>query len=257
MDLLITLTLYSVAIVGVSLIGGSLPLIYQWSSDQLHLFTGLSAGFFIAAAFIILIPESIELMDAHGALISVMIGLVAILFLERVILANYKPHPKREYENVDEHQQIHILTSATAFAGLVVHGAMEGLALGVASMVGSETGMMVFIAIIAHEGFEVLALATTFRLAEFSTKRSMILVASFSLIVPIMAFAAIPLMNFLNNVNIGIPIAIAAGTFLYVGVCDLLPEAFHLEKKGYRAFLIVILGIFTMYVIDLLVGCLH
>jgi len=271
MEPLATLAIYSVVIVIISLVGGSLPLVYSWSSKQLHLFTGLSAGFFIAAAFLILIPSSVELMDAHEALALVMVGLIAILLVERVILTHHHTHHHahshdhecdHDCEHGCEHEDegcehVHTLTSAAAFAGLAVHGIMDGFALGVAAMLESEIGAVLFTAIIAHKGIEVLALATTFKLADFSTKRSMGLVAVFSLMVPAAAFAAIPFIDFMESIEVGFPLALAAGTFLYVGICDLLPEAFHLEKKGYRAFLMVVLGIALMYVITQVAGHLH
>lgn len=268
MDPLGTLAIYSVVIVAISLAGGSLPLIYSWSSKQLHLFTGLSAGFFIAAAFLILIPSSVELMDPHEALALVMVGLVAVLLIERVILTHHHSHHHvhhhdHECEHGCEHEDdegcdhVHALTSVAAFAGLAVHGIMDGFALGVAAMVEAEMGAILFTAIIAHKGIEVMALATTFKLADLSTKRSMGLVAVFSLLVPAAAFAAIPFIGFMESIEVGFPLALAAGTFLYVGICDLLPEAFHLEKRGYRAFLMVVLGIVLMFIITQVAEHVH
>lgn len=268
MEPLITLAIYSIAILAVSLVGGSLPLAYSWSSKQLHLFTGLSAGFFIAAAFLILIPSSVELMDAHESLALVMVGLMAVLLIERVILTHHHTHHHVhhhdegckhdcEHEHDDDCDHTHALTSAAAFSGLAVHGIMDGFALGVAAMVEAEMGAMLFTAIIAHKGIEVMALATTFKLADFSARRSMGLVMLFSLLVPAAAFAAIPLIGFMESIEVGFPLALAAGTFLYVGICDLLPEAFHLEKRGYRAFLMVVLGIVLMYIITQVAGHMH
>jgi len=259
------LAVYSVAIIAVSLVGGSLPLVYRWSSSQLHVFTGLSAGFFIAAAFLILIPESVELMDAHEALLLVMVGFVAVLLVERVIMTLHHGEHHHDHDEHDEHEpevrkeceHTHALTSTTAFIGLAVHGAMDGFALGVAAMVQEEIGAVVFAAILAHKGVEVLALATTFRLAEIPVRRSMLLVGLFTLIVPAAAFAAVPLIGMMESFEVGFPLALAAGTFLYVGIYDLLPEAFHLERRGYRAFLTVVAGIVLMYIVSELAGHIH
>jgi zinc transporter ZupT len=127
----------------------------------------------------------------------------------------------------------------------------------VAAMLEAEVGAILFTAIVAHKGIEVMALATTFKLADFSTKRSMGMVAAFSLLVPAAAFAAVPLIDLMESIEVGFPLALAAGTFLYVGICDLLPEAFHLEKRGYRAFLMIVLGIALMYVISQVAGHMH
>lgn len=255
-----TLAIYSVIILAISLLGGSLPLVYSWSSKQLHLFTGLSAGFFIAAAFLILIPESVSLMDPHDALATVMVGLIAVLLIERVILTHHHNHEHGhgdEHDGDEECEHVHALTSTAAFLGLAVHGTMDGFALGIAAILEPEVGALLFTAIIAHKGIEVMALATTFRLAEIPVRRSMGLVTAFSLLVPAAAFAALPLIDLMESLEVGFPLALAAGTFLYVGICDLLPEAFHLEKRGYRAFLMVVLGIAIMWVVSLVAGHPH
>lgn len=251
------LAIYSAVIIAVSLLGGSLPLVYRWSSKQLHLFTGLSAGFFIAACFLSLLPEAVHLMGASDALLLVMAGFIVLLLIERVILTRHRVHEHDEHDDDEECEHSHALTSTAAFIGLAVHGSMAGFALGVAAMIEEDVGLMVFLAIVAHKGFEVLALATTFRLAEIPVRRSMLLVGLFTLIVPVAAFAAVPFIDILENFEVGAPIALAGGTFLYVGIYDLLPEAFHLERRGYRAFLSVVVGIVIMYVISVLTGHVH
>ncbi len=194
------------------------------------------------------------MMGASEALLLVMIGFVTLLFIERVILSH---HHKRHGDGDEVCEHAHELTSTAAFIGLAVHGSMAGFALGVAAMVQDDAGILVFLAIIAHKGIEVMALATTFRLADISVRRSMLLVGLFTLIVPVAAFVAVPFIDLLEHFEVGAPIALAAGTFLYVGVYDLLPEAFHLEKSGYRAFLSVVIGIVVMYLFSILTGHIH
>jgi zinc transporter ZupT len=59
----------------------------------------------------------------------------------------------------------------TAFIELMVHSAIAGLSLGVAVVVDQTLGMIVFLAIIAHEGVEVFSLSTVFRLAGLGGRR--------------------------------------------------------------------------------------
>lgn len=44
------------------------------------------------------------------------------------------------------------------------------------------------------------------------------------------------------------PMAVAGGTLKYIGIYDLLPEAFHEKHDQYRPFVLVVLGIAAMYV---------
>jgi zinc transporter ZupT len=244
MDSLLTLIVYSVLIVIISVIGGILPLIRDWSPRQLRLFTGFSAGVFIGATFLILIPDAAEAMNPGDALFLVMIGFVILLAVEIVL---HRRHQQAcEGHNV---QHEHLLTCTTAFIGLGVHSAMDGFALGVAVIVNQEIGVIVFLAIMVHKAIDVFSLSTTFCLAELSRKRSLISIGLFSLITPLAALASIPLLDWLKTLDVGIPLALAGGTFLYVGLLDLLPEALEEQDDNYKIFVLVVLGIAVMYIL--------
>lgn len=244
MDSLILLLVFSAAIILVSLLGGSLPLLGKWNTEQLHLMAALSAGVFIGATFIILLPEAVDSMHAEDALILVMIGFVIVLLVE-IILQH------RHQEDCDDHttDHQHILTSTTAFVGLSVHSVMDGFALGVAVVLGSELGMVVFLAILVHKAIDVFSLTTTFRLAEIKTRSGLIYMTLFCLITPVAALVAFPLIEWLQNIEVGVPLALAGGTFMYVGIYDLLPEAFHEKHDQYKSFALVVVGIVAMYLL--------
>ncbi|MBI0584252.1 MAG: ZIP family metal transporter [Methanomassiliicoccus sp.] len=240
------LAAYSAMIIVVSLLGGSLPFLGRWTSNQLHMMTALSAGVFIGATFLILVPHAVEAMDIEQALMLVMVGFVAILLAEIII-------QHRHQDECDDHtvEHSHSLTSTTAFIGLSVHSVMDGFALGVAVVLGEEIGTVVFLAILAHKAIDVFSLSTTFRLADIDKRRGLKYMLLFSLITPIAAAFAFPFIDWLEGIELGIPLALAGGTFMYVGIYDLLPEAFHEEHTQYKAFALVVLGIATMYGLSL------
>jgi zinc transporter 9 len=70
---------------------------------------------------------------------------------------------------------------------------------------------------------------------------------------PIFAWIAVVAMDLLYGIELGIPLALAAGTFLYVGIYDLLPESFTEEKKRYSVFVTIIIGVAVMYGAGLLI----
>lgn len=244
MDSLVLLLVFSIAIIAVSLLGGSLPLLGKWNTGQLHLMAALSAGVFIGATFIILLPEAVESMHAEEALILVMVGFIIILLIETIL-------QHRHQEDCDDHtsDHQHILTSTTAFIGLSVHSVMDGFALGVAVVLGEDLGMVVFLAILAHKAIDVFSLTTTFRLAELKTRSGLIYMTLFSLITPVAALVAFPFIEWLQNIEVGVPLALAGGTFMYVGIYDLLPEAFHEKHDQYKSFALVVVGIAAMYLL--------
>ncbi len=244
MESLFLLLIFSILIVLTSLVGGILPFLHTWGSNSLHLMTAFSAGVFVGATFLILIPDAVEAMEPDQALLLVMIGFVAILLFEVVLKHR---HEEECEEHTSEHQ--HSLTSITAFVGLSVHSAMDGFALGVAVVLGHDIGTVVFLAILAHKAIDVFSLSTTFRLADIERGRALRFMVLFSLITPVAAAIAFPFIEWLQDVEVGIPLALAGGTFMYVGIYVLLPEAFHVEHKGYRAFALVVSGIAAMWLL--------
>jgi zinc transporter ZupT len=248
MDTLLLLVVYSLLIIIVSLIGGAFPLLRTWNSSQLHLMTALSAGVFIGATFLILLPEAVGSMDPSQALMLVMVGFFIILVFETML--KYRHQDECE-EHTDEHT--HSLTSTTAFVGLSVHSALDGFALGVAVILNQEIGMVVFLAILVHKAIDVFSLSTTFALAGVEKRKGIIFMVLFTLITPIAAVVAVPLLEILQNIEVGIPLALAGGTFMYVGIYDLLPESFHEEHSGLKAISLVAVGIVIMYIIATIV----
>jgi len=242
------LLLFSAAIIAVAFIGGILPLLKNWSSVQLHLFTGFSAGVFIGAAFLHMIPDAVDLMETGAALALVLVGFVVVLLAERVVFYEHRE------ECTDECEHEHLLTGVTAFIGLSVHSAIAGLSLGVAVVVDQTLGMIVFFAIIAHEGVELFSLSTVFRLAALPRKKILTYVGMLASVKPIFAWIAILAVDMFSGIELGLPLALAAGTFLYVGIYDLLPESFTGEKKRYSVFVAVVIGILAMYSAGLIFG---
>jgi zinc transporter 9 len=100
-----------------------------------------------------------------------------------------------------------------------------------------------------HKAIDVFSLSTTFALAGVEKKKGLIFMGMFTLITPIAAVVAFPLLEILQNIEVGIPLALAGGTFMYVGIYDLLPESFHEEHSGIKAISLVAAGIVIMYIV--------
>jgi len=246
MEPLALLLLFSLAIIAVSLVGAAIPQARIWSGKQLHLMTALSAGVFIGATFLILLPEASEdLGEPADAMMWVMIGFIAILLVEVILKARHEEHCD---EHTNEHK--HAFTSMTAFIGLAVHSALDGFAIGAALVESEDIGIMVFLAILAHKAIDTFSLSTTFSLAGIGRRHGMRVLLLFSLITPIAAAVTFPMLDTLESFSIGIPLALAGGTFMFVGIYDLLPEAFHEKRSDYLAYCLVIIGIVVMYALQ-------
>jgi hypothetical protein len=222
---------------GVNLLAGAPLLLGNWSDRVLHRFVGLSAGIFLGTVFLHLVPEladvAVENADAPGMAggrspwIAMLAGFLTLFFVERVWLAE-------KVEDDGSHDSRHKVLWYAALAGLALHAAVAGVGLAAVAVVSeAKAGLglsVLFLAILMHKASESLSLATVMRLAGLSKTRSTAYLAAFSLITPVFLFLGTSIFD-PGSATAGIFMGLAAGTFLYVAVCDLLPEVFHGERR--------------------------
>lgn len=222
----------------VNLLAGAPLLLGNWSNRILHRFVGLSAGIFLGTVFLHLVPElaeaSAENADAPGMLggrgpwIAMLCGFLLLFFIERVLLVGDSD------EEEDSHDHRHRVLWYASLAGLAIHAAVAGVGLAAVGEVSeSNLGMGItvfFLAILLHKASESLSLATVMRLAGLPKMRSFVYLAGFSLITPAFLYLGSSFFD-PGSTKAALFMGLAAGTFLYVAVCDLLPEVFHGERR--------------------------
>jgi zinc and cadmium transporter len=241
-ELLLKLIIYSLGVTLVAFGGGILPLLGKWNHKQLHMFVAFGAGTILGAIFFHLLPDSLSLGSPDLASAMMLVGFIAILLVERILL---KEHSHGAAENALTR---HELVSMTALVGLSVHSLAGGFGLAV-GMVDARVGLIIFIAIISHKATESFSLCTIFRLAEFAPRKTIGLLILFSFMTPIGALISLPFIHTLKNVDLSIPTGLTAGTFLYVATLDLIPEAFHDTGNRLLPFFWMLLGMGIMLVI--------
>jgi len=113
-------------------------------SRYLDLVLSLTGGMVVAVALIDVLPEAVRNVSNPqrvGTLAAA--GFVAFLLAERVIVLHHRDNP----EQAKSHRQV----GALGAAGLTIHSFIDGLAIGLAFQVGHKTGVVVAIAVIAHD----------------------------------------------------------------------------------------------------------
>jgi zinc transporter 9 len=234
------------------LAGACIPSLKRMDARHVHLMVALSAGIFLGILFFMLLPETFE--EAHGdtdIVIWIVGGFLAVLLVDVIL-------KKRHLDSCackkcdDNHR--HELTSASAFVGLAIHAVVDGVVLSIALGAGDEIGAIALVGIALHKFVELFALSSTFMLTGIGKRQLYMWMILFALITPIAAFASMPLIDVLESANIAIPMAIAAGTFMYVGIYALLPEAFHERRDSYISFALVVIGIVAIAVLTILLG---
>lgn len=230
----------------VSLAGALLPLLRRWSERGLHVFVSISAGVFLGTVFLHLLPH-LAGVDADGHAhhaagegsmpslapwIAALFGLLLLFALEKVWLRSVT-----EGAAQDPHRALW----AATWLGLGMHSISEGMALA-AILEDPAVRTQLLVSILAHKATEAFSLATVMRLAHLGNARSVTFLALFALLGPLGILIGSELASaggVLGQVLTGF----ACGTFLYVALCDLLPEVFHGVERAWIKLGAVALGV--------------
>lgn len=237
----------AVLLFGVSCIGALLPLYRRWSERGLHAFVALAAGIFLGTIFLHLLPHlaGVELDDGHGhghshgpaaaaghplvPWIAALAGLLLLFAIERVWIPSW---------HRDSAPDPHTGLWAATFVGLSLHALTAGVAL--PALLSQPSALT--LSILIHKATETFSLATVMRLAHVPRGRMIVLLLLFAAIEPASLLAGSGLLGLGAGVE-PVLTGFACGTFLYVAVCDLLPEVFHGGDRPALKLLCVVLGI--------------
>jgi ZIP family zinc transporter len=184
--------------------------------DRLHLLLGFSSGAVIAVALFDILPE-VFAMDAGSSYMP----LVAVGFLVFFGLERYTAmHRSREHVHaITTHEQE---LGALSAGGLALHSFLDGVAIGVGFQTSAKVGLLIALGIITHDLGDGLNTVTVV-LAHGNPLRRAAFWLALDMIAPVLG-AAITLLINLNGLLPWL-LAFFAGSFLYIGASDLLPEA--------------------------------
>jgi zinc and cadmium transporter len=205
--------IYGFLIFATALTGGLLPLfIPRANENHLKLFVSLGAGLLLGMAFMHMLPEASRLLpDAFG--VWFMVGFVLLLVLERFIMVHACEEHGCDYHTI----------GVAAFVGLTIHGIIEGFALA-STLYISGLAPLILVAILAHKIPAGFALTSILKLASRGTRQIVLFVIGVALSAPLGILLAAVILRQQSFPASGILLSVSAGTFLYIGACDLLPE---------------------------------
>jgi len=260
----ITLSVFCLAIVTVSVLGGMLPLAIVLNHTRLQVYLSFAAGTMLGAAFFHMLPEAVRVGSAATIPWSAA-GLLALFFLERFF--SFHQHESHDHpirppnEPVTESARRHsheaecgetgpgpsarkTLASATAWSalpwgstafGLAVHSLVGGVALASAVAADFEVrshlgaaGLGVFVATLVHKPADALTITSLMMRAGSVRWFAHLINLGFALMIP----AGVVLFS-VGMGGIGPSssaawtagaLAFSAGTFLCIALSDLLPE---------------------------------
>ena len=190
----------------------------------------LTGGVVVAVALFHVLPEAIEAVD-DPQLVGLLVGVGFVFFFlaERALVL----HHRDDADQVHAHAQV----GALGAAGLSLHSLIDGLGIGIAFGLSTETGLLVFVAVLAHDFADGLN-TVGFVLRQSGDRRRAIRWLAVDAAAPLVG-AIIGSTLSISEENLGALLAVYVGFFLFMGATDLLPHA-HQHPSGRRVLLTLV-----------------
>jgi zinc and cadmium transporter len=273
------LLVYCLLILLASLAGGLVPLVIKLTHRRMQLAISLVAGFMLGVAVLHLLPHALMTISAGLAARWIVIGMMAMFFLERFFCFHHHDAPQEnppvcghEHDGEspgepdhthdhacghdDEHHvkgHEHRLGWGGAAVGLTVHSVIAGFALAAAMSSqaladahgsGWLAGLAVFLVIFLHKPFDSLTLGTLMAAGGWPVAARHLVNGLFALAVPLGAllfYLGLASINIEESYAVGAAVAFCAGVFMVISLSDLLPELqFHHHDRAALSFALVL-----------------
>ena len=229
-------------VVGLSTVGGVYLVKYyaDWTKRNSLYMISFAGGVLVATAFLEILPEA-AISSSHWY-IAAATGVIALFVLE---------HFMAIHECQDEECDIHSAGNISAL-GIGVHSFIDGVVIGTGFQVNVSLGVITSLAVIAHELPEG---AFTYGLligSGATEHRSLIIGWVVALATPVGTVLTYLALQGLGQGILGIMLALSGGTFIYVGLADLLPQVH--RRPNIRKLAVVLAGIAFVVAVSLIFG---
>lgn len=224
---------------------------------RLHALMALAAGVVVATAIAELLPEAYELAGPERALeigVAAVVGFIGFTFLEAFLHQSSFEHAG-DHPHGDDVAHGSAPGAAEGAAGpasavsgarpaarpgpgligllpptsLVIHSALDGLAIGLAFQAGDEIGLIVLLAVLAHDFADGMNVATLALEAARGERLAVAFVLLDAVAAPV--GGALSILVTIEDATLGLLLATFAGVFLAVGAGHLLPESQHRDPR--------------------------
>ncbi|OGZ17323.1 MAG: hypothetical protein A2Z78_00730 [Candidatus Nealsonbacteria bacterium RBG_13_36_15] len=197
-------------------------------------------GVLLANAFFHLIPEAIEI---NPTWFYWTLGTIIFLFLLEHFVIIHSCH--------EEECDVHAL-GAVSFLGIVFHSLIDGIVIGVGFEVGFMVGLLTSLAVIFHETAEGAFIYTLLIHDKKFQAKALLLSWIVALATPLGAIATFLLIQEVSPLVLSWLLAAAAGSFIYIGASDLIPEAH--KKYNFLNIFLVLAGIIFVFAVGRFLG---
>jgi ZIP family zinc transporter len=218
-----------------TLAGGAFAFRYRRSLLAIMAF---SAGLLIGVVFLHLVPEIMEIarsasLEPRMLMLTLLGGFLAIFLLEKLTII----HSEKSHDVPGHHH--HVGTAGAV--GISFHSFLDGLAIGVGFQAGNEVGIVVLLAVLAHDFADGLN-TVTFMLARRNSRWRTLSMLLLNAMAPL-AGALLANVIDIDPRMLAFLLAFMAGFLLYLGASDLLPHVH--EQPRFALIFATMMGLAT------------
>lgn len=238
-------TIFYSSLAGAATIIGLLLVLwkYEWTKRNSIYLISLAAGVLITSAFFNLMPEAMELAGEspnifYSPYFFALLGFAVLYILEQGIVIHTCAEKDCEAHSF----------GIVAALGIGLHSVLDGVVIGVGFEVNFTVGLVTSLAVLLHELPEGIFTLSILLHAGMQLKKAVIYTIAVALATPFGALAAYVLLR--QNVStllLGNLLALAAGSFVYIGASDLIPQTHKVSRKA-NAVLVVLGGLFIVLI---------
>jgi ZIP family zinc transporter len=239
--------LWALLAFAMTLAGGA----FAWRYRRfLQAIMAFSAGLLIGVVFLHLVPEITELaheagLEVRSLMVMLIGGFMAIFLLEKLTLI----HSEKTHDAPGHHHNVGLAGAI----GLSFHSFLDGMAIGVGFQAGLEVGIVVLIAVLAHDFADGLN-TVTFMLATRNSRWRTVTLLIVDATAPVLG-AIIATFWQIDPRLLAFQLAFMAGFLLYLGASDLLPHVH--ERPRFTLIFSTIAGLLSAGVVVFALARLH
>lgn len=263
MSLLTWIMLFSLLGGVLSVLAASVFLLFpeQLRARLLPHFVSYAIGALLGAAFLALLPHALEapgVPDFHIITGTVLLGILGFFLLEKMVLWRHCHHdvcevhaPEEAHVHGHDHahqQRVNHAAGTLILVGDGIHNMVDGVLIAAAFMTDIHLGVVTSLAVAAHEIPQEVGDFAVLLHSGFSRSRALFYNVLSSLTTLIGAGAAY---YGLREAEAALPfiLAIAASSFIYIAVADLIP-GLHKRLEAHvtvQQILLIAAGVLTIY----------
>ncbi len=214
------------------------------NKNKLHLIMSLTAGVLVGVVFFDLMPEIFALSKEHNLDVTLPLMFLVGAFLLIHLLEKFALIHSTHEEEYASHR--HPTVGLINASGLSFHSFLDGVGIGLGFQVSPHVGLIVALAVIAHDFSDGLNTVTLMLSHKNTTKKAAMLLA-IDATAPILGVLSTLLFSIPSNILI-IYLGFFAGFLLYIGASDLLPEA-HSQHSSYKMIGLTIIGALFIFLV--------